>query len=764
MTKSGKIRPAPLPSTWRKSAASTMIKSFIISIYAKILLAAVPFFYVQPVIADSTVSFRREVQPLLTKLGCNSGPCHGNLTGKGGLKLSLRGEDPARDWFVLTHEAGGRRVSQTQPETSLLLTKPGGLIAHEGGIRFKPQDQAGQLLEKWIREEASDDGESGPRLNRLDVSPGEIWQQADKLREISLKVKAHWSDGSRTDVTNLASFDINDPSGAAITANGVFSAERPGEWVVGVRYLGVHGVSRIVFLDDHPGFAWSGPTARNPLDEAVFARLKKLKRNPAKLADDHIIIRRVYLDLLGVLPTPAEILAFEADKSVDRYEKLIDRLLDRQEFAEFWALKWSDLLRNEPKVMGQKGNWQFQRWLRDQFAQDRPMDQFAAELITTTGSTWNAPWSSFHRTNRDPETAAETFAQVFLGYRLQCARCHNHPSDVWTQNDYYGLAASFANLRRKDMNNVRRDRFDKHEFNGDEVIYFEGRPEIVQPRSGETLVAKPLGGQTVGAVSEHAPDAALRHLADWLTHDNRQFARNIANRVWFQLMGKGVVDPVDDFRDSNPPSNPELLDELEKAFVGGGRRLKPLARMIVTSTVYRLDSKPAERYPATEADFGRSVIRLLPAEVIRDIVDQATGFERSQDDAPEGLRAGQMAAANTRGEEFMKVFGKPERLLSCECERSDETTLAQAFQLINGETVRAALENSTNRIGRLLRMSETDPETAISELFLTSLSRRPTAVESAKMRKYLTGASDRRAAWEDVVWATLNAKEFLFRH
>jgi hypothetical protein len=523
-------------------------------------------------------------------------------------------------------------------------------------------------------------------------------------------------------------------------------------------------VSRIVFLEDHPGYQWAGPVARNAIDQAVFSRHKRLKRNPSGIAAEQVLVRRLYLDLLGILPTPAEIRAYEDDTSADRYEKLVDRLLARQEFAEYWALKWSDLLRNEPKVMGQKGNWQFQRWLRDQFAMDRPMDQFAAELITTTGSTWNAPSSSFHRTNRDPETAAETFAQVFLGYRLQCARCHNHPSDFWTQNDYYGLAASFANLRRKDINNVRRDRFDKHEFNGDEVIYFEGEPSIVQPRSGELLRAKPPGGREVPSSGGDKPEIALEHLATWLTRNNRQFARNIANRVWFQLMGKGVVDPVDDFRDSNPPSNPELLDELEKAFVAGGNRLRPLARLIVTSTVYRLDSSPAAKYPAMEADFGRAVIRLLPAEVIRDIVDQATGYERALEEAPAGTRAGQMAAANTRGEEFMKVFGKPERLLSCECERSDETTLAQAFQLINGDTVRAALENSENRIGRLLKLSEKEPQAAISELFLASLSRRPTAAEAAGLKQYLSIAKDRRAAWEDIVWATLNAKEFLFRH
>ena len=711
------------------------------------------------------VSYRREVVPLLTKLGCNSGPCHGNLTGKGGLKLSLRGEDPARDWYVLTHEAGGRRVSLAHAEESLMLTKPSGLIAHEGGIRFKVGDESSSLLLRWIQQGAEDDsGQARQELIGLEVSPGELWLDAGEKREVSVKVIAKWSDGRKTDVTRLASFDVNDPTSANITPDGLFSSNRAGEWVVGVRYLGGHGVSRIVFLEDHPGYQWAGPVARNAIDQAVFSRHKRLKRNPSGIAAEQVLVRRLYLDLLGILPTPAEIRAYEDDTSADRYEKLVDRLLARQEFAEYWALKWSDLLRNEPKVMGQKGNWQFQRWLRDQFAMDRPMDQFAAELITTTGSTWNAPSSSFHRTNRDPETAAETFAQVFLGYRLQCARCHNHPSDFWTQNDYYGLAASFANLRRKDINNVRRDRFDKHEFNGDEVIYFEGEPSIVQPRSGELLRAKPPGGREVPSSGGNKPEIALEHLATWLTRNNRQFARNIANRVWFQLMGKGVVDPVDDFRDSNPPSNPELLKELEKAFVAGGNRLRPLARLIVTSTVYRLDSSPAAKYPAMEADFGRAVIRLLPAEVIRDIVDQATGYERALEEAPAGTRAGQMAAANTRGEEFMKVFGKPERLLSCECERSDETTLAQAFQLINGDTVRAALENSENRIGRLLKLSEKEPQAAISELFLASLSRRPTAAEAAGLKQYLSIAKDRRAAWEDIVWATLNAKEFLFRH
>ncbi|MCY2933556.1 MAG: DUF1549 and DUF1553 domain-containing protein [Planctomycetota bacterium] len=714
--------------------------------------------------SDGVVSFRREVLPLLTKLGCNSGPCHGNLTGKGGLRLSLRGEDAQNDWLTLTHDAYGRRVSTSVPEASLLLAKPGGLMPHEGGIKFRNGDSSFRVISQWIVQGATDDPNQAKQLEQLKVTPGQVWVEPGNDKTVRIQVLARWSDGTSTDVTHLSVFDINETSGATISALGEFQADRPGEWVVGVRYLGGHGVSRLVFLEDNPDFVWKEMTERTAFDKAVFNKLKRLRRLPSAEATANVLMRRVYLDLLGVLPTPGEIQAYESDPAPEKYEKLVERLLDRPEFADFWALKWADLLRNEPKVMGSKGNWQFQRWLRDQFSQDVSMKEFARELITTTGSTWSAPASSFHRTNRDPATAAETFAQVFLGYRFQCAKCHNHPSDIWTQNDYYGLAATFANLRRKEINNVRRDRFDKHEVNGDVVVYVQGRAQMVQPRTGLTLDSKPPGGQMLKD-DDHGSNSALDHLANWLTSDqNRQFARNLANRVWFHLVGRGVVDPVDDFRDSNPPSNPELLDALENAFIEGGYRLKPLARQIVSSTVYRLGAHPSEKYPATEADFGRSTVRILSAEVLRDIVDQATGYQRPNELAPNGQRAGQLAAANTRGEEFMKVFGKPERLLSCECERSEETTLAQAFQMINGQTVREALESPGNRISRLLEMAGHDPEAAISELFLSALSRRPTTTEVNASRAFLARSMNQRKAWEDLVWATLNAKEFLFRH
>ena len=478
------------------------------------LVFVISFFMVQAKASDGEISYRREVLPLLTKLGCNSGPCHGNLSGKGGLKLSLRGENPPSDWLTLTHDAFGRRLSTSLPESSLLLAKPMGALAQEGGIRFKPGDSSYEILAGWIAQGARDDGDSVgvKKLTGLKVNPEQIWMEAGQPRNVKIKVMAKWSDGTTADVTHLSVFDINETSGATISALGEFQAERAGEWVVGVRYLGGHGVSRLVFLDDHPEFVWNNALERSRFDSAVFNKLKRLRRLPSAEAADDVLMRRVYLDLLGILPTPDEVSAYESDHSKDKYTKLVDRLIERPEFADFWALKWADLLRNEPKVMGEKGNWQFQRWLRDQFAQDVSMKQFARDLITTTGSTWTAPASSFHRTNRDPATAAETFSQVFLGYRFQCAKCHNHPSDVWTQNDYYGLAAIFANLRRKDVNNVRRDRFDKHEVNGDVVVYLQGKAEIIQPRTGETLLGKPPGGDLVHD-SDRSSNAALEHLA-----------------------------------------------------------------------------------------------------------------------------------------------------------------------------------------------------------------------------------------------------------
>jgi hypothetical protein len=707
------------------------------------------------------VSYRRDVVAVLSRAGCNMGACHGNLNGKGGFRLSLRGFDPDFDLLTMSREHLGRRVDRLDPGRSLLLTKPLGTTPHEGGSRFGPGSPEARTLRDWIAAGAGDDRATATPLARLEVWPPERRLATPGLSQ-QLVVTAHFADGTRRDVTGQAAFDVSDPSRFEVSPAGVVLAKAPGEVTVAVRYLDGRGISRLAFLHDRPDFAWDGPAPANLVDDHVFAKLKALRINPSAVAGDPAFLRRAYLDAIGRLPTPAEARAFLGDPSPTKRARLVDALLARPEFADFWALKWADLLRNEEKVMGPKGVWVFQRWLRDQVAADVPLDRFAHALVSARGSTWRNPPASFYRTNRDATAAAESLGQVFLGVRLQCARCHNHPFDVWTQDDYYGLAATFANLGRKQVNNERRDRFDKHENNGDELIYLTGKPELIQPRSGSMMAPRPPGGPALPLSPGDAD--ALDDLADWLTRDNPQFTRNLANRVWFHLMGRGIVDPVDDFRDSNPPVNPDLLRALADALRRDGMRLRPLVRLIMTSTTYALDAAPNATNGDDDAaaNFARATVRLLPAEVLYDAIGSALDSPRALRGMPGSVRAVQFPGV--RGGDFLRVFGKPDRLLTCECERSESTTLAQAFQLINGDDVRGVLEAEGNRIGRLLAAGAA-PDAILDELYLATLSRPPTDAERDGALAHVRARRDGpRAAWEDVAWALLNAKEFLLRH
>jgi Protein of unknown function (DUF1549)/Protein of unknown function (DUF1553) len=703
-------------------------------------------------------SYRLEVAALLSKAGCNSGPCHGNINGKGGFKLSLRGDDPTFDLASMTRDTFGRRVDLASPAQSLILLKPTGLVPHEGGRRFAGDSPESTALLRWIASGGRDDLATAPRLLRLDVFPAHRIAAAPSLGQ-QLVVTATFADGSTRDVTRQASYDLDDPTKVSVTTDGRVEAKRPVETTIAVRYLGGRGVSRLAFLPDRAGFVWREPKANNLVDLAVFAKLKAHKIHPSEPTTDATFLRRAYLDAIGVLPTPAEAREFLADTDPARRSKLVDRLLLRPEFADFWALKWADLLRNEEKAMGPKGVWVFQRWLRDQIAADVPLDLFARRLVASTGSTYRNPPASFYRTNRDPSSATEAFSQVFLGLRLQCARCHNHPYDSWTQADYYSLSAYFTNVRRKQIDNRRSDDLDSHEIKGDEVIYLEGKPGAIHPRSGERLDPKPPNGPKpkLGDGLDARDD-----LADWLTVGNRQFARNMANRVWFHLMGRGVVEPVDDFRDSNPPSNPELLDTLTTELIAGGYRLRPLVALIMNSGAYGLEARPDETADDDEANFAHASVRLLPAEVLIDAICQVLERPEPYDQSPHGVRSVQMPGAHPGGS-FLRTFGKPDRLLTCECERSESTTLAQAFQLINGESIRSKLTNEDNRIGRLLRSGAND-SSILDELALAALGHPFDATRSARFLEHVARAPDRRKAWEDVAWAILNSKEFLLRH
>ncbi len=704
------------------------------------------------------VSYRHDVVALLSKAGCNMGACHGNLNGKGGFKLSLRGDDPRFDLVALTRDTLGRRIDRNVPGRSLAVLKPTGQLPHEGGPRFAAGSPEAATLLGWISAGASDDASDVPKLKRLTVFPNERIAAAPASTQ-QLVVTAEFADGSTRDVTRQASYDVSEPTRAAVTVDGRVEVTMPCETTIAVRYLGGRGISRLAFLADRPGFVWNGLPEHNVIDIHVFAKLKAHKINPSAPVADTMFVRRATLDAIGRLPTPEEVREFLANPDPEKRNRFVDRLVDRAEFADFWALKWADLLRNEEKTMGAKGVWVFQRWLRDEFARDAHLDDFARRLITAQGSTWENPPASFYRTNRDPMTAAETVGQVFLGVRLQCARCHNHPFDVWTQDDYYGLAAYFGNVAHKEVNNVRRDMLDTHEINGDEIIYLSGQPEMVQPRTG--LMMEPKAPR--GPKPRLSGDLDARDdLADWLTRNNRQFARNMANRIWFHLMGRGVVDPVDDFRDSNPPSIPALLEYLTDRLLDGGMRIRPLAALIMKSQTYQLAPQPDTTSAGDEANFAHAAVRLLPAEVLLDAIGQALDKPGAFANAPAGLRAVQLPGARMGGE-FLKVFGKPDRLLTCECERSESTTLAQAFQLINGEAVRGILEAEDNRIGRRLRAATPAPE-ILDDLSLSILSRPPTALERDALLAHVARAEDRRKAWEDVAWALINSKEFLLRH
>ena len=703
-------------------------------------------------------SYRLGVVAVLSKAGCNMGACHGNLNGKGGFRLSLRGDDPTADFLSLTRDTFSRRIDRTRPDRSMILLKPTGGVPHEGGSRFEPDSVEARLIRGWIASGARDDLATAPRVVRLRIFPEHRLDAPPCLAQ-QLAVTAEFADGTARDVTRLCAFDVDDPTRVAVSPDGLVTCRSPTETTVAVRYLNGRAVSRLAFLPDRPGFVSRPVPTDNAIDRAVVSKLNALKIRPSEPATDAVFLRRAHLDAIGLPPTADEARAFLADADPAKRARLVDRLVTRPEFADFWALKWADLLRNEEKTMGDKGVWIFQRWLRDQIAADVPLDLFARRIVAATGSTWRNPPASFYRTNRDPQTAAETVGQVFLGVRLQCARCHNHPFDVWTQDDYYGLSAYFANVGRKILDPDRRDKFDSHEINGDVVIHLAGRPQIVQPRSGRMMQPAPPGGPRPDL---HDDPNALDDLADWLTRDNPQFARNMANRAWFHLLGRGVVEPVDDFRDSNPPSNPALLDALTDELRRGGMRLKPLVAAIMKSRVYAFGSETDETNLGDESNFSHAAIRLNPAEVLLDAVGQALGKPERFPNTPPSTRATQLPGIQTGGP-FLKTFGKPDRLLTCECERAETTTLAQAFQLINGASIRDKIEADDNRIGRLIRSKAAD-DAIVEELSFAILNRPPTASERAEILAHVAKFKDRRKGWEDAAWVLLNTKEFLLRH
>ena len=717
--------------------------------------------------AEDRVTFDREVMAVLSKAGCNLGACHGNANGKGGFKLSLRGEDPSWDHAALTRDAAQRRVNRFEPEASLILAKPSGKLAHEGGVRFKHDSPEYGILRNWIADGAKGPNSSLPLLAGIDVTPAEAIL-ADPQESVQLQVTARFADGTSRDVTKLAVYELTNTVASA-SHDGLATREQLGQTTIIVRYLTAQQPVRLAFLPARPDFVWQAPPPANYIDEHIFERLKELKINPSPVCDDATFVRRAYLDALGILPTADEARVFVADPSADKRARLIDVLLNRPEFAEHWALKFSDVLRNEEKVLDPTGVDKFYEWIRDWIAAGRPLDHFARALVTGKGSTYENPAANFYRANRDPLTRGETAARLFLGVRLQCARCHNHPYDRWTQDDYYSWAAVFGRIDYDVLANNRSDKLDKNEFNGEQIVEMLSEGEVTNARTNADAPPKFLGGDTPTLT---AKDDRLAPLAEWLVSPaNRQFARAQANFVFYHLLGRGLVEPIDDFRLTNPASLPLLLEALADDLATSRFDLGHLVRTIMNSRTYQLAAVPNDTNSSDETNFSRAIVRRLPAEMLLDAQCQVLGVPAKFAGYPDGTRAGQLhgvqrgerRSGGSDGDRFLKTFGKPMRLLACECERSSQTTLKQAFALIGDEGLQELLTSADNRLGKLAAAEMSDAD-RVCQLYWAALSRRPTDEEQRAGQELLASTADKLATLQDLAWALLNAKEFLFRH
>lgn len=715
----------------------------------------------------AAVSFTRDVMPILTKTGCNSGPCHGNQNGKGGFKLSLRGEDAEADYLAITRRDAGRRVAGLRPESSLLLLKPTMQRAHEGGQRFRADSPEYEAIAAWIRDGSSTDRATQPPLTAVEVSPGQRIMFAPE-RQFRITAIATFADGSRRDVTHLCLFEPSEPI-VSIAANGLVEALQPGEATIIVRYLHETRPVRVVIRPARQPFVWQGPRPRNAIDERVFAKLRQCEVQPAATCSDSVFLRRSYLDLLGLLPTGSEARAFVADARSDKRDRLIDTLLHRPEFAEHWAQRWADLLRVEERTLDWKGTQLVHHWLRDTFTGEARVDELARALVLGQGSTYESAPANFYRAMRDPLTRAETVAQLFLGTRLQCARCHNHPFDRWTQDDYYAWGSLFVEIDYKIIENRRRDRNDQHEFDGEQIVFWSSQAECLKhPRSGTAVLPRLLG--TARAVSTETP--RLVQLADWLTApSNRWFASVQANRVWFQLMGRGLVEPIDDFRATNPASHPELLDDLAAELVRQRYDVRGLIRKIMRSHTYQLAGSARFESDAEASLFACGSPRRLTSEQLLDGLTSVTGVAVPFNGYPQGTRAGEIPGARavrdrdqppTPGDSFLKLFGKPPRLLACECERAPDVTLAQMLQLVSGPLLDGMVSHADNRLTQPLGERKGWPE-RIDDLYWHTLSRPATELELETATRLVSQAPHPRRGLEDVLWALLNSHEFLLR-
>lgn len=696
------------------------------------------------------VSFLYDTLAALSKNSCNAGACHGSPSGKGGFRLSLRAFDPKLDELTLIREDFGRRTNSLDPDNSLLLLKPLMKVAHGGGRQIRADDPAYAVIRDWIAEGCQMDTAEAARPVRIDVYPksGRVLKKPAVQQQLS--VWAHYSDGSVRDVTPLAVYSSSDVEVADVDRNGLVEGQKRGEVAVVVRYLEFIESSFITFIEDVEDFVWNDPQVNNYIDDAVDQKLMQLKYLPSDLCTDEEFIRRVYLDVIGILPTLEEVTAFAADQDPNKRDKAVDQLLDRPEYSKFWALKWGDLLRLTSGQVTNEGVYKYYRWVERSFRENKPYDQFATELLTATGSTFSNPAANFYRTSKDMNDCVETISQVFLGARLQCAKCHNHPFERWTQDNYYGMAAFFNRVQRK---NTKRA--------NEMFIFVSQSGEVTQPRTQQQM--KPwVPGQ--GDIEN--PNEFDRRLdfAKWLTEpDNPFFAKIEVNRIWSQVFGRGIVEPADDFRDTNPPSNALLLDQLAQDFVDNGYDRKKILATILKSRTYQTSYQPNDFNEDDTKYFSHYQPRLLSAEQLLDAICHVTQVAESFGGLPAGTKATHLPAPDLVNNEFLKIFGQPERQTVCACERTNESNLSMAIQFFNGPLIYGKLKDESNSFRKSMTDGKSNTE-IITLLYNLAVCRNPSDTELKASLEHIESKEDRVEALEDICWAILNTNEFLFQH
>lgn len=714
---------------------------------------------------STSPQFDREVMAVFARAGCNQGTCHGNQNGKGGFYLSLRGEDPAFDYSQLTEQYEGRRLNVFEPEESLLLLKATAEVAHRGGKRFAKNSPEYALIEAWLEQGAPRETQTAPVIE-LTVTPAVVTLSTQQSAD--LKVTAKFADGTETDVTDLAVYTATE---AAVTVSdmGNVSAEKVGESSILVWFLQQQTAIDVAVVPSTNETNDIAIPASSPheIDRLLGEKHNRLKMIASPLCDDTTFVRRAHLDLLGRIPTTEEARGFIDSTSQNKRAELIDRLLDNPQFADYWALKWSDLLRNEEKVLDQRGVTEFYNWIRQTIIDDVPLDEFAKSLVSSRGSTYENPPANFYRALRDPMERGEAAARLLLGVRLQCAKCHNHPFESWTQDDYYHWAAVFATVDYEIVENKRRDDLDKHEFKGEQIVKLNPEAKMNHPRTGQPVEPRFLGASEMVTEGETEKDRLLQ-LADWLSTDaRRRYAKVQANLVWYHLMGRGIVDPIDDFRATNRPSNGPLLEWLTDQLIEGQFDLKQLVRKVMLSHAYQRDSKPNATNQYDDRNHSFVALRRIPAESLLDSQNQVLGVSASFAHFPDAGRAVALPGAELPrspkdGDRFLRKFGKPTRLLGCECERSNETTLSQAFELISGKGLQKRLTKNDNQLAQWDKEGLETSE-IITGLYWSALSRGPTEAEQAGAKQLIATARSKREGIEDLAWALLNSKEFIFR-